>query len=219
MSWCFCSSNTISFTKMIRGEAHYLSQDVFSVLSGASFVTPAKWSKIHIGVSSCQLGALVSYDGRHRPPRMRFLMSILSVVPVCPEMEMGLGVPRPPIRLINKPHASKTVLSTSDGKELSGLLDAHIDAFTSVAVHLDGFVGKRGSPTCGGLNTIVTFSPDGTRQGKRADVQGAFRDSIAKKWPDMPSCDGADFLSWSQTDSEEFWKKVLSRHNKRVSFS
>ena len=59
-------------------------------------------SPIRVGVSACLLGQEVRYDGGHK--RDRFLTDVLGSyvewVPVCPEMEAGLGVPRPTVRLV-----------------------------------------------------------------------------------------------------------------------
>jgi uncharacterized protein YbbK (DUF523 family) len=55
-----------------------------------------------LGVSACLLGQNVRYDGGHR--RDAFLYQVLSRfvqwVPVCPEIEAGMGVPRESVRLI-----------------------------------------------------------------------------------------------------------------------
>ena len=57
---------------------------------------------IRIGVSSCLLGAKVRFDGGHK--RSDFLVdtlgSFVEFVPVCPEVELGLGVPRETLRLV-----------------------------------------------------------------------------------------------------------------------
>jgi uncharacterized protein YbbK (DUF523 family) len=61
-----------------------------------------KWEpeKIRLGVSACLLGEAVRYDGGHK--RDAFVVETLGPfvewVPVCPEVELGLGVPRPAIR-------------------------------------------------------------------------------------------------------------------------
>ena len=58
---------------------------------------------IRIGISSCLLGQKVRFDGGHK--RDRYLTDVLGQwltwVPVCPELEIGLGIPRPTIRLEN----------------------------------------------------------------------------------------------------------------------
>jgi hypothetical protein len=73
-------------------------------------VAPAKGlyasdEPIRIGVSSCLLGEEVRFDGGHK--RSEFLTETLGrfveFVPVCPELEIGLGVPRESIRLVRGP--------------------------------------------------------------------------------------------------------------------
>ena len=58
-------------------------------------------SKLRLGVSACLLGEEVRYNGGHK--HMLFLTTVLGNyvewVPVCPEVEMGMGVPRETIRL------------------------------------------------------------------------------------------------------------------------
>src|SRR5262247_3741278 len=82
----------------------------------------SKWEpqKIRLGVSACLLGHEVRYDGGHK--RDAFLTDILGPfvewVPVCPEMEIGLGVPRPPIRLVGDPAAPKLVVEKT-GEDLT----------------------------------------------------------------------------------------------------
>jgi len=60
--------------------------------------------RVRIGISSCLLGERVRYDGGHK--RDSFLADIFGRyrewVPVCPEFEMGLGVPRESLRLVNE---------------------------------------------------------------------------------------------------------------------
>ena len=57
--------------------------------------------RVRLGVSACLLGERVRYDGGHK--RDAFLTEVLGPhvewVPVCPEVEIGLGVPRPTLRL------------------------------------------------------------------------------------------------------------------------
>src|SRR2546426_12840304 len=62
---------------------------------------PSPNDRIRIGVSACLLGRPVRYDGGHR--RDAFLVETfgryVEWVPVCPEVELGLGTPRPTLRL------------------------------------------------------------------------------------------------------------------------
>src|ERR1700761_9503716 len=106
-----------------------------------------------VGVSSCLLGAEVRFNGGHK--RDRFLTDELDAfvdwVPYCPEIEIGLGTPREPIRL------------TADGRLVnrSGTAD-HTAAMTALplAAGLDGYVFKAKSPSCG-VWGVPRYRPDG----------------------------------------------------------
>lgn len=74
-----------------------------------------KFSKIRIGISSCLLGNEVRYNGGHQ--RDRYITDTLSnyfdFVPVCPEVECGLPIPREAMRLVGDPEAPRLVTSKS----------------------------------------------------------------------------------------------------------
>lgn len=109
--------------------------------------------KPRVGVSSCLIGWEVRYNGGHS--RSRFLTNDLAPyvdwVPFCPEMEIGLGTPREPVRL------------TADGRlaNRAGTAD-HTAAMTALALPsgLDGYVFKAKSPSCG-IHGIPRYGPGG----------------------------------------------------------
>ena len=78
--------------------------------------------KIRIGISSCLLGHEVRYDGSHKHDRYitGTLGRYFQFVPVCPEVECGLPVPREPMRLVGDSEAPRlvTVRSGIDRTEL-----------------------------------------------------------------------------------------------------
>lgn len=193
-----------------------LADDIWAVLRcGASFVSPHRWHCVQVGVSSCQFGATVAYDGRPRPFSLRGLGAVVTVVPLCPEVGMGLGVPRPPIRLI-KMASGNTVLSDN--------LDSAMKRYASgpdilrKLQTMDAFIGKRGSPSCGGPNTVPSFSEDGTMQFPRDPaVRGAFRDLLHEvSSVPLPTCDGTDLCKWSKDDFYAFWEDVWRFHCQRA---
>ena len=59
-------------------------------------------ARLRIGISSCLLGQKVRYDGGHKHNGYitESLGQFLDFVPYCPEVAIGLGIPRPPIRLV-----------------------------------------------------------------------------------------------------------------------
>jgi uncharacterized protein YbgA (DUF1722 family)/uncharacterized protein YbbK (DUF523 family) len=126
-----------------------------------------------VGVSSCLLGVLVRFNGGHK--RDRFLTDSLGAyvdwVPYCPEMEIGLGTPREPIRL------------TSGGRLVnrSGTLD-HTPAMASLPLPsgVDGYVFKAKSPSCG-LWGIPRYGPDGEPSG--AAGRGLYASRVMAAFP------------------------------------
>ena len=107
---------------------------------------------IRIGVSSCLLGEAVRYDGGHQ--RDDYLTSVLgrhvTWVPVCPEMEVGLGVPREPIRLVGDAAAPRLLGVGSGADHTARMNDFARRRVGELARRgLSGYVLKRGSPSCG----------------------------------------------------------------------
>ncbi len=107
-----------------------------------------------VGASSCLLGEEVRFNGGHK--RHRFLTDELGPhvdwVPYCPEVEIGLGTPREPIRL------------TADGRLVNraGTAD-HTQAMAALPLpvpDLDGYVFKAKSPSCG-IRAIPRYRDDG----------------------------------------------------------
>ena len=110
-----------------------------------------------VGVSSCLLGEQVRFNGGHK--RCRFLTDELDPhvdwVPFCPEVSIGLGTPREPVRL------------TAGGRLVnrSGTAD-HTDSMAALPLPdgLDGYVFKAKSPSCG-IRAIPRYGPDGSPAG------------------------------------------------------
>ena len=108
-------------------------------------------NKIPVGVSQCLLGEPVRYDGSHK--RSRYITDVLSqhmeFRPVCPEVAIGLGIPRKPIRLI-----------VTDGQtRVRGVANPELDFTTELAEQADlaaaampdicGYIFMQNSPSCG----------------------------------------------------------------------
>ena len=114
--------------------------------------------KIKIGVSSCLLGNEVRYDGGHK--RDRYITDVLGthveLVPVCPETEVGFGVPRETIRLEGEVDAPRLVTTRTRIDYTDRML-----AWASRRVlelekeALSGFVFKKSSPSCGMIRVKV----------------------------------------------------------------
>jgi uncharacterized protein YbgA (DUF1722 family)/uncharacterized protein YbbK (DUF523 family) len=134
---------------------------------------PGAYGRPRVGVSSCLLGEEVRFNGGHK--RSRFLTDELGPyvdwVPYCPEMEIGLGTPREPIRL------------TTGGRLVnrSGTAD-HTVAMTALPLpaDLDGYVFKAKSPSCG-VRGIPRYRPDGQVSGSVG--RGLYADRVMASFP------------------------------------
>ncbi len=107
---------------------------------------------LRLGISRCLLGDEVRFDGGHK--RDNFLTDVLGPyvewVPVCPEVEAGLGTPREAMRLVGDP-AHPRLLTIKSGRDYTRVLEKMTTGRLAELGNLDlsGYVFKRGSPSCG----------------------------------------------------------------------
>ncbi len=115
-----------------------------------------------VGVSSCLLGEPVRHDGAHKRSDavVECMGPLFAWVPVCPEVEIGLGVPREPLHLVGEV-AAPTMLVTRTGEDLTARMNEfasrRIDSLLAAGVR--GYVLKSRSPSCG-LGTVSVVSRD-----------------------------------------------------------
>ena len=141
--------------------------------------------KIRLGISSCLLGNPVRYDGQHQ--RNAFLCDVLGplvdYVPVCPEVECGLPVPRESMRLAGDPAAPRLVTNFT-GRDLTDQMNSWVKHRLDelAAADLDGFVFKKDSPSSG-LERVKVFNAKGApvKTGR-----GLFAGAFIARFPQLP---------------------------------
>jgi uncharacterized protein YbbK (DUF523 family) len=141
--------------------------------------------KVRIGISSCLLGQEVRYNGGHK--RDDFLTGtfgpFVEWVPVCPEVEMGMGVPRPAIRLERIGGGVRLVMP-STGDDLTDAMRefsrGRVEALAGMG--LDGYVLKKDSPSCG-MERVKVYSATGA---PAQDGRGIFAQELLRRLPDLP---------------------------------
>jgi uncharacterized protein YbgA (DUF1722 family)/uncharacterized protein YbbK (DUF523 family) len=107
---------------------------------------------IRVGISSCLLGEKVRYDGGHKLDTLitEVLGKYLEWVPVCPEMEIGLGAPRETLHLVGSARRPRLV-GTDSGRDYADKMTEwagkRLDELARLG--LDGYILKKGSPSCG----------------------------------------------------------------------
>ncbi len=148
--------------------------------------------KIKIGVSACLLGAKVRYDGGHKLNRLIVdtLGERFALVPVCPEAEAGLPVPREPMQLTGMEQEPR-LLVISSGLDLTAAVhtwsEKKVRMLRQEAVC--GFILKARSPSCA-INDADYYSSSGEKRGTTA---GIFSAALERHDPGMPLIDEEDF--------------------------
>src|SRR5439155_15873059 len=142
-------------------------------------------SLVRVGISQCLLGENVRYDGGHKLDRMlvETLGRSVEWVPVCPEVEVGLGTPREPMRLVGDLHEPRLIT-------INTVVD-HTDAMNRFAqqrvreleaLNLSGFIFKSASPSCG-ISGVPLVSARGI---ETPDGVGLFARAFMEHFPLMP---------------------------------
>lgn len=149
---------------------------------------------VRIGISRCLLGEPVRWDGGHK--RDGYLVDTFGPhvqwVPVCPELESGLPVPRPTMRLEHSPAGGAEangmpvrLIIRGGGDwtdEMVGWARAKVNSLGGKA-DLDGFVLKRDSPSCGLERVKVYGGPGGVGERKG---RGLFAEALVRAFPHLP---------------------------------
>ncbi len=140
--------------------------------------------KIRIGVSSCLLGEEVRFNGGHK--RSRYITDILAeyfdYVPLCPELAIGLGVPRPPIRLVGKIDSPRAVCPDDDSIDATDDLDRYGRDIGTSHTFISGFILKSKSPSCG-MERVKVYDHNGVPS---PNGRGIFAKALMETQPLLP---------------------------------
>jgi uncharacterized protein YbgA (DUF1722 family)/uncharacterized protein YbbK (DUF523 family) len=141
---------------------------------------------VRVGISSCLLGESVRFDGGHK--RDAFLTGafgrFVEWVPVCPEVECGLGTPRESMRLVRLADGIR-LLTVKTGVDRTDQLLRYADERVAELATQDlcGFVLKKDSPSCG-VERVKIYAGRGTVPTKSG--RGLFAATLADRCPDLP---------------------------------
>ena len=136
-----------------------------------------------IGISKCLEFDMCRYDGsRINNNFVRNMKKYVDFVQVCPEVGIGLGTPRKPIRLV-KIDGVKSLYQPSSEKNLTEEMHNFTKKFVSSVDNLDGFIFKRDSPTCG-ISNVRLYHKLGTDSGYQKTT-GMFSEGVSAEFPNM----------------------------------
>ena len=153
--------------------------------------------RLRLGVSSCLLGRNVRYDGGHK--RDSFLMETLNPyvewVQACPEVDIGLGTPRPPIRLerASKRGASGEegtgggvrLVMPDSGEDLTDRMNEYAERKVEKLreKRLAGYILKSQSPSCG-MERVRLYDENGV---PARDGVGLYAAVLMRRMPTLPT--------------------------------
>jgi uncharacterized protein YbgA (DUF1722 family)/uncharacterized protein YbbK (DUF523 family) len=114
-------------------------------------LTPASTERIQIGVSSCLVGERVRYDGDLK--RDVFISDnlgdVFELIPVCPEVAIGMGVPRPPIRLVGDATMPRALGVDDPNLDVTASLTDFGRHMAAELGDISAYIFKSRSPSCG----------------------------------------------------------------------
>ena len=118
--------------------------------------------RIPVGISSCLLGAEVRFDGGHK--RDAYILGTLAqyfeFIPVCPEVAIGLSVPREPIRLVGDRHDPRAIGTKTTSLDATDRLRKYGQRVAKQLNSVCGYIFKKGSPSCG-MERVKVYSERG----------------------------------------------------------
>jgi uncharacterized protein YbbK (DUF523 family) len=186
-----------------------------------------EWQKPIIGVSACLTGQKVRYDGDHKHNAIVIhqLAPWLRFRETCPEVAIGLPVPRPPIQVVQLEDRLRVRGVDQPQQDVTDALE---NVAATLQQPLSGFVLKARSPSCGYLNTPV-HNPQGQQIGI---ASGAFANKLHQHFPrialaneedmEKPACLQAFVLQaycyhqWRHNDQQGQWLHHMQQQTEQL---
>lgn len=141
-------------------------------------------SKPVLGISACLMGEEVRFNGGHKLSRYcsEVLSQYFDFRPICPEVEIGLSIPRPTIRMAEKNGAVRVIATDNAELDFSNDLKQLAHKVAPSMEGLSGFIFMQKSPSCG-INSTKVYGEKG-QPIYMSD--GAFSGELKKLLPLMP---------------------------------
>ncbi|MBV4477241.1 MULTISPECIES: YbgA family protein [Pseudomonas] len=137
-----------------------------------------------IAISACLMGAEVRYNGGHKESRLctRTLAEYFEFVAVCPEVAIGLGIPREPIRLVGHPDHPEAVGTVDSAVNVTRPLADYGQKMVGELDDICGYIFMQQSPSCG-LERVKVYHSNGAPHG---NGRGIYAQAFCAGHPDLP---------------------------------
>ena len=138
-----------------------------------------------LGIGSCLAGYAVRYNQQAKNPKqhVRVICEQFDTQPFCPELGIGMGVPRPPIHLMGTPGDMRALDVANHSKDYSSQLAGYATTVLAAQPRLCGYLLVKGSPSCG-YDRVKRHSDNGHRVAD--DQMGIFASALAAADPLLP---------------------------------
>jgi uncharacterized protein YbgA (DUF1722 family)/uncharacterized protein YbbK (DUF523 family) len=142
-------------------------------------------SKIKIGISSCLMGEEVRFNGGHKHSSVctNELGEFFEFKPTCPEVGIGMGVPRKPIRLVGDPNQPRAVGVDNPDLDFTDKLEDFADKVLPGLDDISGYIFMKGSPSCG-VFRVKVYRENGMPNERAGS--GIFAKAIMESNPLLP---------------------------------
>jgi len=131
-----------------------------------------------LGFDHCRWNGLIIHS-----TVIESLKELVNFVTLCPEVEIGLGVPRDPIRLIRQKGEIKLVQPTT-GRDYTKTMSDFVNSYLSGLERVDGFILTEKSPSCGTRRVKIYPGPGRVPVIERGS--GFFGGAVMEKFPNLP---------------------------------
>ncbi|AQA18779.1 hypothetical protein BST95_11560 [Halioglobus japonicus] len=138
-----------------------------------------------VGIGSCLAGNEVRYDGQSKAANIHVqrMRECFDTRPFCPEMAIGLGVPRPPIQVAGEPDDLRVVDVATRQQDVTQPLKDFAQQVLNNNPTMAGYILVKGSPSCG-FDRVKRFNKEGRLVAR--DSQGVFAATLATIDPLLP---------------------------------
>lgn len=138
-----------------------------------------------MGIGSCLAGNAVRYNGQAKSPNehVRGIAENFEMRAFCPEMGIGMGVPRQPIHLVGSEDSVRALDVETHSKDYTEQLAGYADKVLELAPGLCGYILVKASPSCG-YERVKRFTDKG--HGVASDQRGIFAAALGRVDPLLP---------------------------------
>ncbi|WPP00675.1 DUF523 and DUF1722 domain-containing protein [Pseudomonas sp. HR96] len=147
-------------------------------------VTPAPL-KPRLAISACLMGDEVRYNAGHKQSLLcrNALAEHFDFIRVCPEVAIGLGIPREPIRLVGEPNQPRAVGTVHAERDVTDALAQYGAHMAGQLDDICGYIFMQKSPSCG-LERVKVYRDNGAPQADGG--RGIYAQAFCAAYPDLP---------------------------------